>query len=121
MTHQRNMLTVTPAEVGRVAGRGVWETFGIAPAAAARSGLLSFLTLLSPILLAACVGGPSPVPSIWPPKDFELVVEELAPAAQGSIVLRRFTVHQDGICVYAESDGVVGDPIDVVTMPTGNS
>lgn len=41
--------------------------------------------------------------SIWPPPDFRLVIEELAEDGGQPIVLRRFAVTADGICVYARA------------------
>lgn len=40
------------------------------------------------------------MPSQWPPADFRLVVEELS-GGSSAMVVRRFAVHADGICVYA--------------------
>jgi hypothetical protein len=53
---------------------------------------------------SGCIAERPQVPSIWPPPDFQLVVEELSDATGQQLVHRRFSVTADGICVYAIAD-----------------
>jgi hypothetical protein len=59
---------------------------------------------LAVALGAACVSERPQVPSIWPPADFQLVVEELDDASGQQLVRRRFSVTADGVCIYAIAD-----------------
>jgi len=67
--------------------------------------------------LAACQSGLAPVPSEWPPDDFELVLEELRESHAGAVVARRFSVSGDGLCVYAEAAETIGDRRLGVELP----
>ena len=67
------------------------------------------LGLLIAGALSGCAGGPAPVPTIWPPPDFQLVVEEFEPGVRGLVPTQRFSVRSDGICVFARSTSQVAD------------
>ena len=65
------------------------------------------------LLLAACIGdGLSP--SVWPPPNFRLVVEELSGEGRSVHVVRRFQVDAEGTVIYGTSsqpliDSATGD------------
>ncbi len=61
------------------------------------------------MLTPSCIGNVDPVSSIWPPSDFGLVVEELAPAARGGLPVQHFSIAADGICLFARATARVGD------------
>lgn len=62
------------------------------------------------LLLSAggCLGTDLP-PSIWPPPDFELVVEQLRIAGDKAEVVQRLTVRADGLVVFATASASLDD------------
>jgi len=70
----------------------------------------------------SCTGGGLP-PSVWPPPNFSLVVDELRSGADGMHVVRRLHVDADGIVVYGTSsqplvDGETGASLPVLDRMT---
>jgi hypothetical protein len=71
-----------------------------------------------PLLLAlACCTAGGQQPSIWPPADFALHVEEVALGVDAAHTLRRFRVAADGIVVYGVATGEVVDATSGTALP----
>jgi hypothetical protein len=66
--------------------------------------------------LAAC-SAPSLAESVWPPADFEIVVEELRFAGVDMRVQRRFRARADGVVVYACAPVAVQDELSGAAWP----
>ena len=60
------------------------------------------LVAISGLLAASCVGEGLP-PSVWPPPNFRLVVEELSREGRSAHVVRRFQVNAEGTVIYGTS------------------
>ena len=60
------------------------------------------LIAISGVLLACCVGNGLP-PSVWPPSNFRLVVEEVQREGASAHVIRRIQVVADGTVIYGTS------------------
>ncbi len=76
-----------------------------------------FAALTCAVLVAGCLSRASSPSTVWPPEDFALEVEQLESSAAGIRVVRRFSVDRDGLCIYAESDGVVLLPGGALQLP----
>lgn len=64
---------------------------------------------IASLSLAACAA-PKPPPSVWPPDDFVLVVDELRERDGVPTVVRRCRVRADGLVVYGTATGpAIGD------------
>lgn len=61
------------------------------------------------LVASSCIGGDLQ-PSVWPPPNFRLVVEELQGDGGAVHVVRRFQVDAQGTVVYATSDQPIVDP-----------
>lgn len=68
------------------------------------------------VVLAACAGNNLPE-SIWPPRDFDLIVEEVALDGARAQVTRRFRARADGIVSYATAARSVVDPETGTALP----
>lgn len=55
--------------------------------------------------------------SIWPPQDFELVVEEVHVESGAAHVVRRFRAQADGVVTYATSSRAVVDATTGTALP----
>ncbi|MCK5945189.1 MAG: hypothetical protein KAI24_24585 [Planctomycetes bacterium] len=79
--------------------------------------LLKRLLLGIPALAAAsCIGGSLP-PSVWPPANFRLVVDELKARDDGLRVVRRLHVDASGVVVYGTSARPLVDPETGASLP----
>ncbi len=67
-------------------------------------------------LAGACVSEDLP-PSIWPPPNFELVVEELRFEDRFAHVAKRLRVTADGVAVYGTSSRPLVDPATGTSLP----
>jgi hypothetical protein len=67
------------------------------------------------IALAACSSAPEQ-DTIWPPKDFEVTVEEVREAGDGCAV-RRFRVRADGVACFGTASTVLADPVSKTVLP----
>ena len=67
-------------------------------------------------LLAACVSDDL-APSIWPPANFALQVEEVRFEGQQAHVLRRVTVDAEGLVVYGTSSRPLVDDLTGTSLP----
>ena len=74
--------------------------------------ILLFLTLSA----AACVGDPLE-PSIWPPANFSLDVEESRQDGDAMHVVRRLRVEASGVVLYATSSRPLVDASGAVSLP----
>jgi hypothetical protein len=77
---------------------------------------LRVLALAFTAVLGACASDEL-APSIWPPSDFALQVEEVHFADDGPVVTRRFRVFADGLVVYATSSRSLTDAATGVRLP----
>ena len=68
------------------------------------------------LLLTGCVSEQLP-PSIWPPPDFSLTVEEVRLEGRAANVIRRFRVGADGVAVYGTSSQPLVDGATGVSLP----
>ena len=66
--------------------------------------------------LAACAAGELP-PSVWPPPNFELVVDELEVDGGSMHVVRRFSVDASGVVIYGESSRPLLDEETGLSVP----
>ena len=80
--------------------------------------MLSKLVLIaiSAVLLAGCVGNGLP-PSVWPPNNFRLVVEEVQREGASVHVIRRIQVVADGTVIYGTSSAPLVDVETGVSWP----
>jgi hypothetical protein len=67
-------------------------------------------------LASSCVQGELH-PSVWPPKNFRLVVEELRPDAASVHVVRKLQIEADGTVVYATSSNPLVDGSTGTSLP----
>ncbi|MEZ6038199.1 MAG: hypothetical protein R3F29_12000 [Planctomycetota bacterium] len=67
-------------------------------------------------LLSGCVGTELP-PSLWPPQDFVVELEEVRFVDDGVHVLRRFRVDASGVALYGESEQPLLLPGTNVSLP----
>jgi hypothetical protein len=67
------------------------------------------------IALGACSSAPEQ-DTIWPPKDFEVTVEEAREVGEGC-AMRRFRVRADGIACFGTASTVIADPISKTVLP----
>jgi len=65
---------------------------------------------------SACVSDDLP-PSIWPPADFRLVVEQRDVAGGAVHVTRRLVVGPDGVVTYGVSSAPLVDPVTGLSLP----
>ena len=74
--------------------------------------------ILSPLFLlaAACVGD-ALAPSIWPPSNFSLDVEESRQQGAAIHVVRRLRVDASGVVIYATSSQPLEDPNGSISLP----
>ena len=68
-------------------------------------------------LLAVACGGRELAPSIWPPEDFSLVVEELREDGDRMHVIRRLQVDASGLVVYGTSAQPLVDEQTGASLP----
>lgn len=68
------------------------------------------------LLVAACASDPDR-PTIWPPPDFEVVVEEASILGAEFRVERRFRVRADGLASFAAAGEPVVDPETGTRLP----
>lgn len=73
--------------------------------------------VLLPILHGGCINDPADAPSLWPPNDFELVVEEFITEASGLRVARSFLVAADGTALYRIAPRALIDPAGEFVLP----
>ena len=66
-------------------------------------------------VLGACSSAPEQ-DTIWPPKDFEVTVEESREAGEGC-AMRRFRVRADGIACFGTAATVLGEPASKTVLP----
>lgn len=74
------------------------------------------LALFAAVSAGACCSTALP-PSVWPPADFELVVERLQGEADDYVVRQRFTLHADGVATYGTSATPLRDRSSGVGLP----
>ena len=74
------------------------------------------LIAISTLALAGCVGNGLP-PSVWPPKNFRLVVEEVQREGSLAHVIRRLQVVADGTVIYGTSSKPLVDKAAGVSWP----
>ena len=75
----------------------------------------SIVTLLA-LLLGACNSAPEH-DTIWPPKDFDVAVEESREAGAQGFAVRRCRVRADGVVFFGTASIVIGDPVSKTTLP----
>jgi hypothetical protein len=68
------------------------------------------------LLLAACIGG-GLSPSVWPPPNFRLLVEELSREGHSVHVVRRFQVDAEGTVIYGTSSQPLIDSATGASWP----
>ena len=73
--------------------------------------------LLLPALFAAACGGRELAPSIWPPEDFSLVVDELQEDDVGNHVVRRLRVDASGVMIYGTCSHPLVDEVTGASLP----
>lgn len=81
-----------------------------------RSTTTCFWTVIAWIGLAACASGDLP-PSIWPPSNFELVVDELQVGDGALHVVRRLAVDASGVVIYGTSSQPLVDEDSGLSLP----
>lgn len=64
----------------------------------------------------ACIGGEL-ASSVWPPEDFDLVVDELRNDGAGAHVIRRLSVRADGVVIYGTSSAPLVDAETSASFP----
>ncbi len=69
------------------------------------------------MLLAAACAAPKPSPSLWPPADFVLAVDELREQDGGFRVMRRCRVRADGLVVCGTVTGVAAGAEGGLSLP----
>ena len=72
------------------------------------------------VILALCATscvGSELAPSVWPPEDFSLVVDELREAGGGARVIRRLSVEADGVVIYGTSSQPLLDDEAGASLP----
>lgn len=74
------------------------------------------LIVISAVLLAGCVGNGLP-PSVWPPNNFRLVVEEVQREGASAHVIRRLQVVADGTVIYGTSSTPLVDAATGASLP----
>lgn len=74
------------------------------------------LIATSGLLLAACIGDGLP-PSVWPPPNFRLVVEQLSREGHSVHVVRRFHVDAEGTVIYGTSSQPLIDSTTGASWP----
>lgn len=81
-------------------------------------GVLSkrVLTCCAAAMLSGCAGVGLP-PSVWPPKNFRLVVDEVQREGRSAHVIRRLQVVADGTVIYGTSSKPLVDPVTHASWP----
>jgi len=74
------------------------------------------LLLAIPLLLGSCIGDGLP-PSVWPPPNFRLVVEELHREGRSVHTVRRFQVDAEGTVIYGTSSQPLVDDKSGASWP----
>ena len=79
--------------------------------------LLKRLIVVGTVLSAfGCMGSGLP-PSVWPPSNFRIVVEELQTVGMSAHILRRWQVDASGLVIYGTSSKPLVDPESGASWP----